>query len=194
MPLLREYSTDLYSVEESYEVISIADYLNDFRNVDYFLNLCRQCPNYGRSWACPPFEKDYTEILESFENIAIFLCKIAPVRKNTPLSQVGEYFIPVREKIEKMLLDLEKINDGLSFSFAGKCLYCKEECARCHGKSCVHPSLVRPSLEAVGFDMSLTAKNLFNTEILWGKDGNIPEYLTFISGFCYRGELNLDTK
>ena len=44
---------------------------------------------------------------------------------------------------------------------------------------------VRPSLEAFGFDIAKTLSELFNIELLWGKDGKLPEYLVLVSGFFH---------
>ena len=46
-------------------------------------------------------------------------------------------------------------------------------------------SKVRPSLEAIGFDISKTAKDLLGLEIKWSQDGFIPEYLTLVCGIFY---------
>ncbi len=53
------------------------------------------------------------------------------------------------------------------------------------GTPCRHPEKVRPSLEAFGFDIAKTLSELFNIELLWGKDGKLPEYLVLVSGFFH---------
>ncbi len=59
------------------------------------------------------------------------------------------------------------------------------ECTRNCGTPCRHPEKVRPSLEAFGFDIAKTLSELFNIELLWGKDGKLPEYLVLVSGFFH---------
>ncbi len=44
---------------------------------------------------------------------------------------------------------------------------------------------VRPSLEAFGFDISKTAKELLGLEIKWSSGDFIPEYLTLVGGIFY---------
>ena len=44
---------------------------------------------------------------------------------------------------------------------------------------------VRPSLEACGFDLERTASELFGIEMLWGRDGRLPEYLTLVCGLFH---------
>ena len=58
-------------------------------------------------------------------------------------------------------------------------------CTRNCGTPCRHPEKVRPSLEAFGFDIAKTLAELFNIELLWGKDGKLPEYLVLVSGFFH---------
>ncbi len=54
--------------------------------------------------------------------------------------------------------------------------------ARIEGKPCKHPDKVQPSLEAFGFDMVKTAKNVLGLEIKWSKGLLISEYLTLVCG------------
>lgn len=67
------------------------------------------------------------------------------------------------------------------------CPYCGEvPCARIEGGPCRHPDKVRPSLEAIGFDIGKTAKDLLGLEIKWSRGGFIPEYLTLVCGIFYQ--------
>ena len=78
-------------------------------------------------------------------------------------------------------------NVGLGAHCAMSCPYCNNEpCARIEGKSCRHPDKVRPSLEAFGFDVGKTAKDLLGVELKWSQDGLIPEYLTLVYGIFYQ--------
>ena len=78
---------------------------------------------------------------------------------------------------------------GRSFAYVGTCLYCPEgTCTRPEAKPCRHPELVRPSLEACGFDIAHTTSELFGIELKWGTDGSLPEYLTLVCGFFHNAE------
>ena len=59
---------------------------------------------------------------------------------------------------------------------------------RPEAKPCRHPELVRPSLEACGFDIAHTTSELFGIELKWGTDGSLPEYLTLVCGFFHNAE------
>ena len=64
----------------------------------------------------------------------------------------------------------------------------RPERQRLEAKPCRHPELVRPSLEACGFDIARTTSELFGIELKWGTDGSLPEYLTLVCGFFHNAE------
>ena len=168
-------------------------YIAVYRDARRFAACCRACPNYGRSWACPPFDFDMDEYLSGYRTALIIASKVTPVHPGLPLSASQELLRPVRMRHERMLLDLEKRYGGRAFAYAGTCLYCpKESCARLEGKPCRHPELVRPSLEACGFDLSRTTEELMGIPLRWGEGDRMPEYLTLVSGFFHNaGEIDL---
>jgi hypothetical protein len=44
---------------------------------------------------------------------------------------------------------------------------------------------MRTSLEALGFDVSKIAKDVFNTEILWSSNNSQPTYTTLVAGLFF---------
>ena len=76
----------------------------------------------------------------------------------------------------------EKYTDSKAF-FAGTCHLClDEDCTRKAGLPCRYPDKIRPSLEAVGFDMGKTSAELLNIEMKWTEGSRLPEYYTLVSG------------
>ena len=74
-------------------------------------------------------------------------------------------------------------------AYVGTCIHCPEgSCTRPEGRPCRHPELVRPSLEACGFDVARTASELFGIELKWSSGGRMPEYLTLVCGFFHDAE------
>ena len=55
---------------------------------------------------------------------------------------------------------------------------------RREGRPCRHPESIRPSLEAMGFDIARTAADIFNTPLQWSRNGQLPKYLTLISALA----------
>ncbi len=52
----------IYTVENFTSDITVEGYIAEFRDEPHFLELCKQCTNYGKSWGCPPFDFD-TDII-----------------------------------------------------------------------------------------------------------------------------------
>jgi len=162
------------------------EYIRRFCNPGHFIKFCEECGNYGKVWACPPFSHDTIAELRQYSNVILIATQITPDDKKISFSNINQYIRPERLRIEKKLRDMEKRYDGQAFAYAGSCLYCPEgTCARLDNQPCRHPELVRPSLEAYGFDLGKTASELFGFPLLWSSDGYIPEYLTLICGLFY---------
>ena len=175
-----------YSVEEFTADITVDEYIEQFRNEDRFMELCKMCPNYGNSWGCPPFGFDTEKFLRKYRHARLTATKITPVEKNIAIGRAQELILPERIRIEKTLLDMERDTGGRAFAYIGKCLYCPDsECRRKFGQPCIHPDKVRPSLEAFGFDIEKTLSELFNITILWCDDGVLPEYLVLVTALFH---------
>jgi len=170
-----------------YKILDARDYVSHYRNIRYFERLCAACPNYGRRWGCPPFVPGEFADPVSFEKVGIILIKAdlaagTPADADTLQSIIG----PVKADSERLLLKTEKAGDGLAALFTGKCSLCPgQRCARESGQACRHPESVRPSLEALGFDLGRTSSEIFGIGMQWCKNGHAPQYLTLIGGIFY---------
>ena len=175
-----------YSAERFTADLASKTYIEGYRRADYFLGLCKQCKNYGRRHGCPPFDYDPLSVLGQYAKVRIIGVKIIPIDKSLPLSAANDLMMPVTRTLNEELLGMERTLGGYSFGFVGVCPYCGgAPCTRIDGQPCRHPDKVRPSLEAFGFDMSKTAKDLLGLDIKWSHDGLLPEYLTLICGIFY---------
>ena len=177
-----------YSVEDVVAVVSRERYVRDFRDVATFEECCRQCPNYGERWGCPPFDHDTLQDLLPFDNVMIVGVKLTPFDQRRPLDQVYDLIRPELERVNQRLLELERETQGLAFGFVGRCQHCgSAPCARTEGKPCRHPDVVRPSLEAYGFDLGRTTSELLGIDIQWSRDHTLPKYLTLVCGLFFNG-------
>lgn len=166
-----------------------ADYMARFRDAERCAASCRSCPNFGRTWACPPFDFDVDDYLAGYRTALIIVTKITPSRPGLPFAEAGRLIRPERIRHERRLLELEQHYGGRAFAYVGTCLHCPEGCCtRPQGLPCRHPERVRPSLEACGFDLCRTTEELFGIPLRWSHDGRLPEYLTLVSGFFHNAE------
>lgn len=178
-----------YRAEDFSVTIPVADYIARSRDAERFEGCCRTCPNYGRSWGCPPFDFDVEEYLTRYSRALLIATKIVPEQGGLPIAEAKRLIHPERQRLERRLLEMERRYGGRSFAYVGSCLYCPDgTCTRPEGNPCRHPELVRPSLEACGFDIGRTTSELFGIELKWGADGKMPEYLTLVCGFFHDGD------
>lgn len=176
-----------YTAEDFTRELPAEEYLNRFRDKERIEGYCRQCPNYGRSWGCPPFDHDIAaRHMRPYSTVLLTATRIVLSDPETPFTEVGRLILPERRRLEQKLLDMERRRGGRAFAYIGTCLYCPPgECTRPKGLPCRHPDKVRPSLEACGFDIAQTTRELFGMELKWSDNGKVPEYLLLVCGFFH---------
>lgn len=162
----------------------VTDYVRDYYEPARFLPLCKECRQYGRRWTCPPFGK--APAVFDYKKVTLIATKIYPAERDIPIDAADALMLPVRRRTEEILQEMEKLFGGYASSNVGECLHCPPgECTRPEGKPCRHPELIRPSLEAYGFDLVRTLTDLFGIEPKWSRDGLVPEYLTLVCAFFH---------
>ena len=161
-------------------------YIAEFRDTERFLAYCRECDNYGKRHGCPPIDAAVYARVGEYERVRIIGVKIVPDRSGLPLSAAHSLMEPVVQDMNRKLLQLEKELGGFACGFVGQCPYCGDApCARRQGLPCRHPEWVRPSLEALGFDVEKTAAVLLEWEMRWGHDGMLPPWLLLVCGVFF---------
>lgn len=74
-----------YTVENFTSDITVEGYIAEFRDEPHFLELCKQCTNYGKSWGCPPFDFDTESFLRQYKYAHLMATKIIPEDKDIPI-------------------------------------------------------------------------------------------------------------
>ena len=69
---------ELYTVHDYTVGIAAPEYISRFRDADRIIQYCRECPNVGRSLACPPFSHDTAEELNRFTDVLLIATRIEP--------------------------------------------------------------------------------------------------------------------
>lgn len=172
------------------------------RDAPRFAECCRQCPGYGKSWVCPPFNYDPADRLRQFRFITLLMARVA-VDGRRSIASAHDILLPVREEMHSRLLHAERTYGGYALLLAGKCHHCDALCARLHNLPCRHPDQARPSIEGWGMDVNAIAEDVFGISLEWGRDGNLPPHLTLMAALLHNdrdlspsliaGELTLNT-
>lgn len=180
-----------YKIEHITAEISLKAYIAEYRDVDRFIALCRECRFFGKRWSCPPFDFfDTEEYLSGYQTCNILGTKITfdktLLDTNFSDNEISEtvklMLAPVRQKEDALLLAREKQTPGSCAFFGGTCNICAEgQCTRIVGKECIHPDKMRHSLESLGFDIGKTASQLLGVPLKWGTQNRLPEYLLLVS-------------
>ena len=159
------------------------EYAETFRDFGRVRGYCHGCGRYGKCWACPPYDFAEDEYLGQFTTISLLATKITPSEGVALTPETAERILNrERQRLDRMLLGME--GNARAF-FAGTCILCPpEKCTRREGLPCRHPESIRPSLEALGFDIARTASELFGIPLQWGSPGTFPAYLTLISAIA----------
>ena len=59
----------MYTIERSEKTIKVNEYIENYVNVEEFLEYCKECKNYKAIWSCPSYNfnpEDYKKELNTF--------------------------------------------------------------------------------------------------------------------------------
>lgn len=167
-----------------------------FRRTECFLKACQACPNYGTLWCCPPFSNSERP---AGTHLTVMLVTIelehtlpsGVIDSNDVIAALTDIITDVRREPEARLLQAEKQVGGTAALFTGMCPHCAgQPCSRIEGKPCRHPDIMRPSLEALGYDLEAMSRELFDEPLQWFKDGVPPSRLNLLGGIFFDNDQN----
>ena len=179
----------MYTISHHVATIDANHYVRHYRDVPKFLAYCRECSSYGTVWSCPPFGTDVESLTDGFAQVTVWGTNIEfdteTRNRYTSDDQRRAISIEAIEHTWQVVLPFiyaqEAAHPG-SRAFTGRCRLCRPTpCSRIEGKPCRHPERMRSSLEAVGFDVSATARDVLGIELVWSTDGRLPERITLVT-------------
>lgn len=178
--------------------ISTQDYIRKFRDIDKFIEFCKDCKNYNSVWTCPPFDSRSYKCIDAFSLTTIIGVKINIDQKLRNQANSAEerdalirkILLEVRREFDAQLLSMEQqITPSLLYC-AGSCRLCAQgECKRLKGEKCRYPDKMRSTLEAIGFDMGRTTSELLGVEMKWCNGNELPPYFTLVYGLLTNGSV-----
>ncbi|WP_294726398.1 DUF2284 domain-containing protein [uncultured Fusobacterium sp.] len=186
------YHTEIYIKPSTIEELK-----NNFWNIEKFEGFCKQCRNYGKLWSCPPYDFSIEEYVDRYKYIYIVGVKI--VFDEDTLSSINtkekisnyttETLHFMKNKIMNEMLKLEKLYPNSTSLSAGGCNLC-ENCSKLKNVQCIHPDLMRYSLESLGFDVGGVSSKLLNFELKWATETRLPDYFSLIAGIMTNEEIS----
>lgn len=93
----------IYTVENFTSDITVEGYIAEFRDEPHFLELCKQCTNYGKSWGCPPFDFDTESFLRQYKYAHLMATKIIPEDKDIPIEYTQNSFTGTNTNRERII-------------------------------------------------------------------------------------------
>ena len=175
----------LYTSEILTRTVPLSEFMRDLVDVPRFLGYCRDCPNFGQYWSCPPFNLDPMEIWGRYEQLLLYARKVSFTKDRLfPLERRAfeERELPkIKGAMARELLAMEAERPGSLALFPGRCDWCPV-CARTEGKPCRTPDRMRYSIEALGGDCGGALERYFGESLQWASGNRLPEQLLFLGG------------
>ncbi|MCQ2512294.1 MAG: DUF2284 domain-containing protein [Lachnospiraceae bacterium] len=167
--------------------VDISDFVENCVDVEYFLDCCSKCPNFGKTWSCPPYDFNPLDYWNQFKTFLIIAKKIVTppelLEKTYELSDIirigseltREATLSYEDEIAALL---EQFPESIKLG-SGPCKVCGEDnCARKLNQPCRFPDKRVYSIESLGGNVEITLKRYFDEGIYWGKDGHLaPSYI-----------------
>ena len=178
----------MYYTQKFEAEIDVETLLNDYIDLEQYENSCKNCPNYGALYSCPPYDFDKLELLRKYKKLRIIGLQIlfdkkltSKVYSESEISTVNRNIInPERNSFDADLLLEEKRSNGLAL-YSGSCNLC-QICKRKTNEPCEHPNKMRYSIESLGGDVVGLSRDYLGVNILWAGKGKLPEYFLFVGG------------
>ncbi|MBR0134631.1 MAG: DUF2284 domain-containing protein [Clostridia bacterium] len=177
---------ELRVVDLKYEIPCV-DFIKEYVDVPRFLKCCSECPGYGKTWACPPYDFDPAGIWASYGTLLLYAKKVVIPEEARRIPEGSEreayesLLRPYKEALFEELLSMEREEPGSFALSAGGCLEC-EACTRPENKPCRLPSRMRYSVESIGGDVLKAIENLLGEKVLWAEKGMLPEHFILLGG------------
>ena len=186
------YHTEIYIKPSTIEELK-----NNFWDIEKFEGFCKQCKNYGKLWSCPPYNFSIEEYVDRYKYVYIVGVKIvfdedtlsSINTKEKISSYTNETLHFMKNKIMNEMLKLEKLYPNSTSLSAGGCNLC-ENCSKLKNVQCIHPDLMRYSLESLGFDVGGISSKLLNFELKWATETRLPDYFSLIAGIMTNEEIS----
>lgn len=171
-------------IETFEKTIEVEEFIEEYVNVDEFLECCKECENYDMVWSCPTYDFDPVDYWRKFKNLYVVGKKM--ILEEDEKENWETLMAQVKAEIGDELYALEEQYPNSKSLSAGNCKICGEgNCTRKTGEPCRYPEKMRYSIESLGGNVGLTASKLLGINLQWIEQGQIPDYFVLVGGLLY---------
>lgn len=182
----------MYEVQVRVVTVTVPEWTEKYCRPEIFVPLCRECPEYGKNWSCPPGVPPAEALVGKYRYAQVIGLKVLygeRVRQEARTSPGREEELrsstygAAKKKMLQALLALEKVFPESLTIMAGRCEQC-EQCTRPEGRICRYPERMRYSFSGLGFDLGRISEELLEMPLLWQNRG-LPEYNVAVAAFLH---------
>lgn len=177
--------TSLYTCETLTRTVPLSEFAGELVDVPRFQGYCRDCPNHGRFWSCPPFGFDPLALWARYDRLTLYVRKVVFSKDRLFPGErraFEERELPkIKGDMARALLAMEAEQPGSLALFPGRCDWCPV-CARTEEQPCRSPERMRYSIEALGGDCGGAMERYFGETLQWASGDRLPERLLFLGG------------
>ena len=172
--------SEQYKVTRYEKDIPMDDFIANYFDYPSTHELCKACPGYSETWSCPPFDFDPEDFFRQYSSFRLIVDKIDNSNASS-VDEAQEWLFREKDRYDAEMREFESIYPGSYGMAAQECQACKK-CARLSNHPCIHPDVMRYSLEGIGaFPVKLMHDKL-GFDILWSDGKSIPEYYLLVAG------------
>ncbi len=185
----------MYKTEKLYGKSEMPKYIEEYVNIEEFIEYCKECEDYNKIWSCPDYDFNVKAYWEQFDYIHIIGNKIIfedeVIQAKRTAEELKKFMKEVltkeKQKLAEILYDAESKYLGSISLSAGSCHLC-EVCERVDERPCKYPDKLRYSMESLGANVGKTCSKLLRMELLWAEENKLPKYFVLISALLTNEE------
>ena len=171
--------------------IDVNDFIEHCVDVPRFRECCKVCPNFGKTWSCPPYDFDPVDYWKQYSRFYLYAVKTTTPAELLEKTYELEDLMRLGGKITLTSMDeMRRHLEEESAKFpesqiigGGKCMVCGQDgCARLKNEPCRFPDKMTYSIESLGGNVQETLKRYLNEDIYWGEKGHLAPYYIRIGG------------
>lgn len=181
----------MYKVKNFQAEIPVLEYFEKYVDIPTFLECCKVCPNYDKTWSCPSYDFDVETYWKKHKTLFLtgrqMIFDEELVGRTCTQDEldkiVEDVVLKERSLLSEELFKLEETAPGSISLSAGSCSICgKGRCTRAGGEPCRFPDKMRYSIESLGGNVGKTISDLFHIELEWIEEGRLPAHFVLVCG------------